>query len=64
MILSPLHRNIITLFIGENMTSIPTNSSELTAAWFTSILKLPKNHQISSIKLQALGEKDSVSGSI
>jgi len=46
------------------MTSIPATTNELTPEWFTSALKLPEKHQIKSIKLEALGEKDSVSGYI
>jgi thiamine kinase-like enzyme len=46
------------------MTSIPAGPRELTPEWFTTALRLPEKHQIKSIELEALGEKDSVSGYI
>ena len=46
------------------MTSIPATMKDLTPEWFTSILDIPENNYIESVKLQPLGEKDSVSGYI
>ena len=49
---------------SENLKYIPETVKDLTPDWFTSILDLHENSHVESVKLQSLGEKDSVSGYI
>jgi hypothetical protein len=46
------------------MTIIPSSTEDLTPEWFTSILGLKENNEVKAVKLQPLGESNSVSGHI
>ena len=46
------------------MTSIPANKNDLSPDWFTKTLNLPNNNRVETVKLEPLGEEDSMSGYI